>query len=369
MKKNKIIVKTKSKIYPIYIGNKNIRKVKYLIEKKLSGVNKICIISDKNIPLNIKKQLNKSLKKYGLIVYDLKVNEKIKSFKVANKITEALLKKNFNRSDCIIAFGGGIVGDLAAFIASITKRGIKFINIPTTLLSQVDSSIGGKTAVNTVHGKNLIGTFYQPDFVVTDVSTLDSLPYREMVCGYGEILKHALILDKQFFNWLKKNGKEIIVSKNKNMIKKAILKSCEIKTKIIEKDENEKNLRKVLNFGHTFAHGFEAAKNFSKKLNHGEAVILGMMMAIKLGYERKNLSYSEMIQIKNHYVNLNLPLNLGKYFKKSDINKIVSFMKKDKKNIDDKINLILINKIGKVSKSFNYGLDADDVKKFLSEQI
>ena len=369
MKTNRILVRSKSKIYPIYIGNKNIGKIKYLIEKKLTGVNKICIISDKNIPLHIKKKLNKSLQKYDLTVYDLKVNEKIKSFKVANKIIEALLKKNFNRSDCIIAFGGGIVGDLAAFIASITKRGIKFINIPTTLLSQVDSSIGGKTAVNTLHGKNLIGTFYQPDFVITDVSTLDSLPYREMVCGYGEILKHSLILDKQFFNWLSKNGKKIIINKNKNMIKKAILKSCKIKTKVIEKDENEKNLRKVLNFGHTFAHGFEAAKSFSKKLNHGEAVILGMMMAIKLGYEKKNLSYSEMIQIKNHYVNLNLPINLGKYFKKSDINKIVFFMKKDKKNLNDKINLILIKKIGQVSKSFNYGLHANEVKKFLSKQI
>jgi len=369
MKTNRILVRSKSKIYPIYIGNKNIGKIKYLIEKKLTGVNKICIISDKNIPLHIKKKLNKSLQKYDLTVYDLKVNEKIKSFKVANKIIEALLKKNFNRSDCIIAFGGGIVGDLAAFIASITKRGIKFINIPTTLLSQVDSSIGGKTAVNTLHGKNLIGTFYQPDFVITDVSTLDSLPYREMVCGYGEILKHSLILDKQFFNWLSKNGKKIIINKNKNMIKKAILKSCKIKTKVIEKDENEKNLRKVLNFGHTFAHGFEAAKSFSKKLNHGEAVILGMMMAIKLGHERESLSYSEMIQIRNHYVNLNLPINLGKYFKKSDINKIVFFMKKDKKNFDDKINLILIKKIGEVSKSFNYSLHADKVRKFLSKQI
>ena len=368
MKKNKIVVKSKSKIYPIYIEDNSITRVKELIEKNLKGVNKICIISDKNIPFKIKKKLNKTLKKYELTVYDLKVNETIISFQVANKIAEPLLKKNFNRSDCIIALGGGIVGDLAAFIASIIKRGIKFVNIPTTLLSQVDSSIGGKTAINTTQGKNLIGTFYQPDFVLTDVSTLISLPYREMVCGYGEILKHSLILDKKFFIWLTRNGKQIIINKNKNIIKKAILKSCKIKTKIIEKDENEKNLRKVLNFGHTFAHGFEAAKNFSKKLNHGEAVILGMMMAVKFAYERKILPYSEMLKIKNHYLDLNLPTNLARYFKKNEINKIVSFMKKDKKNLNDKIVLILIKKIGQVSKSFNYSLRTSEIKKFLSKQ-
>ena len=369
MKKNKIIVKSKSKKYPIYFGYNNIKKVKNLIEKNLNGVNKICIISDKNIPFKIKKKLNQILKIYDLTIYDLKVSEKIKSFRVANKIVEELLKKNFNRSDCVIALGGGVVGDLAAFVASIIKRGIKFINIPTTLLSQVDSSIGGKTGVNTPQGKNLIGTFYQPDFVVSDVSTLSSLPIREMVCGYGEILKHSLILDKKFFKWLTKNGKQIIIDKNKNIIKKAIIKSCKIKSKIIEKDENENNLRKILNFGHTFAHGFEATKKFSKKINHGEAVILGMMMAIKLAYEKKKLSYAEMIQVKKHYLDLNLPINLGEYFKKKEINKIVFFMKKDKKNLDGKIILILIRKIGQVSKSFNYSLNANEIKNFLSKQI
>ena len=369
MEKNKITIKSKNKVYPIYVGDKNIIKIRGLIEKNLATVNKICIISDKNIPFKIKRKLNQILKKYDLTIYDLKISEKTKSFSVANKIAEDLLKKNFNRSDCIIAFGGGIVGDLASFIASIVKRGIKFVNIPTTLLSQVDSSIGGKTAVNTLQGKNLIGTFYQPDFVLIDISTLTSLPSRELICGYGEILKHSLILDKKFFNWLTKNGKQIITNKNKNIIKKAILKSCKIKKKIVEIDENEKNLRKVLNFGHTFAHGFEAAKNFSRKLNHGEAVILGMMMAIKLAHEKKKISSTEMSPILSHYLDLNLPTNLGKYFKKSDINKIVSFMQKDKKNLNDKIILILIKKIGQVSKSFNYSLSPNEIKKFLSKQI
>ena len=368
MKTIKLNVKTKTKNYPIYFGDNILNQTGKLIKKNLPDVKKISVISDNKLPKKLLAKLVRSLKSYDVNLFKLTANEKNKSLTVANKIIQHLLKKNFNRSDCLIAFGGGVLGDLSAFISSLTKRGIKFVNIPTTLLSQVDSSIGGKTAINTSQGKNLIGTFYQPDFVLTDVSTLISLPYREMVCGYGEILKHSLILDKKFFIWLTRNGKQIIINKNKNIIKKAILKSCKIKTKIIEKDENEKNLRKVLNFGHTFAHGFEAAKNFSKKLNHGEAVILGMMMAVKFAYERKILPYSEMLKIKNHYLDLNLPTNLARYFKKNEINKIVSFMKKDKKNLNDKIILILIKKIGQVSKSFNYSLRTSEIKKFLSKQ-
>ena len=369
MKNNKILVKSKSKEYPIYIGNKNIKIIKKLIKKNIPDVKKICIISDKNVPLKIKKKLSKCLKKFDIKIFSLNVNEKIKSFKIANNIAEKILQDNFNRSDCIIGLGGGIVGDLAAFVASIVKRGIKFVNIPTTLLAQVDSSIGGKTGVNSAQGKNLIGTFYQPDFVVTDVSTLDTLPHREMICGYGEILKHSFILDKNFFNWLKKNGKKIIIKRNKNIIKKAIIQSCKIKSKIVEKDEKEKNLRKVLNFGHTFAHGFEAAKNFSKKLNHGEAVLLGMVMASKFSYEKKILPHAELIKIKNHYNNLSLPANLGKFFKKKEVNKIVHFMQKDKKNLNEKINLILIKKIGKINNPGGNAYLSGEIKKFLNSQI
>ena len=139
--------------------------------------------------------------------------KKTKSIKVVNKIIEKLLKDNFNRSDCVIAFGGGVLGDLSAFVSNLTKRGLKFVNIPTTLLAQVDASIGGKTGINSEQGKNLIGTYYQPDFVLTDTSVLKSLPQREMISGYGEILKHSLILDKKFFLWLSKNAKKIVNKK------------------------------------------------------------------------------------------------------------------------------------------------------------
>ena len=366
MKNIKFIVKTKSKSYPIYFGDGILNTTGSLIKKNLVGVKKICIISDNKLPELLLKKLIKSLKKYDLRIFRLTANEKTKSIKVVNKIIEKLLKDNFNRSDCVIAFGGGVLGDLSAFISNLTKRGLKFVNIPTTLLAQVDASIGGKTGINSNHGKNLIGTYYQPDFVLSDVSILKSLPQREMISGYGEILKHALILDRKFFFWLARNGKKIINKENNNLLTKAIVKSCKIKSEIVSKDEKEKNLRMILNFGHTFAHGFERAKNFSKKLSHGEAVLLGMMIASELSNKKKLLSHHELSLIKKHYFILKLFKNINKVFKRNEINKIVYFMKNDKKNIDEKINLILLNKIGKTTKPKKIALEISEIKKFLN---
>tara|TARA_Y100000590_G_scaffold341821_1_gene390114 strand:+ start:1404 stop:2516 length:1113 start_codon:yes stop_codon:yes gene_type:complete len=366
MKNNKLIVKTKSKTYPIYFGNNILNTTGKLIKKKLPNVKKVCIISDNKLPKALLKKLIKSLKKYDLKVYKLSANEKTKSLRVANKIIEELLRKNFNKSDCVIAFGGGVLGDLSSFISNLTKRGLKFINIPTTLLAQVDASIGGKTGINTRQGKNLIGTFYQPDFILSDVSLIKSLPQREVVSGYGEILKHSLISDRKFFFWLTKNGKKIIIKKNNKLLISAIIKSCKIKSKIVNRDEKEKNLRMILNFGHTFAHGFEGAKNFSKKLNHGEAVILGMMIASELSNKKKILSSKELFWIRKHYNSLKLLINIKKIFKKNEINKIIHFMKKDKKNVDEKINLILLKKIGKTSKPKQVSLKDYEIKKFLN---
>ena len=367
MKESKIFVKTKSKSYPIYFGSKIVGSTGMLIKKNLPGVKKICVITDINLPPLILMSLKKSLKNYNLTICKFKSIEKTKSFHVANKIIDELLKKNFNRSDCVIALGGGILGDLSAFVASITKRGLKFINIPTTLLAQVDSAIGGKTAINSKHGKNLVGTFYQPDFVISDIATLNSLPKKEMICGYGEILKHSLIADKKFFLWLSNNAKKMLTEKDLNLLKFAIVKSCKIKSKIVSLDEREKNLRMVLNFGHTFAHGFEGAKEFSKKLSHGEAVLLGMILASQLAYQKKVLSIEDLLLIKRHYILLGLPNNIKKIFNKNEINKIIYFVKKDKKNINNKINLILIKKIGKATRPNSFNISVKEFKKFLIE--
>jgi len=363
MKSTKLIIKTKSKIYPIYFGNNIINSVGSYIKTELPKVEKVCLISDNNLPNPILTKIITSLKKFKVKVIKLSANERNKNFNTVNKIIQELLKNNFNRSDCIIACGGGITGDLAAFVANLTKRGLKFVNIPTTLLAQVDASVGGKTGVNSSQGKNLIGTYYQPDFILSDVSIIKNLPQREVVAGYGEILKHSLIINKKFFLWLLKNGEKILQDKNNILLKKAIVESCKIKSLIVNKDEKEKNLRMILNFGHTFAHGFEAANNYSKKLNHGEAVLLGMIVASEVSHKKKILSIKDLLLIKKHYSKLKLPMKINKIFKKEKVNKIVYFMKKDKKNVSDKINLILLKKIGKASKPLS--VNVNEIKRFL----
>ena len=341
----KLEVRTGSQKYPIHIGNNVLNKLQKLLKENLIDFNQCLIVADKNVP---KKLINKALSflpKKKTILHYFNANEKNKNQNSVNKILSILLRKNFNRNDCLISIGGGITGDVSGFAASMFKRGLKFINIPTTLLSQVDSSIGGKTGINTKYGKNLIGAFYQPCLVISDINFLRSLPKRELVCGYGEILKHALITEKKFFTFLNKNGADILNLKNSS-IKKAIYKSCSIKKKVVEADEKEINIRKILNFGHTFAHAYEATLGYSKKLNHGEAVILGIRTAAKFSLINKILNLTNFMLIENHLKQLNLPREINKFFSKKDISKILSFMKKDKKNNTKKINLILLKKIG-----------------------
>ena len=299
-------------------------------------------------------------------IHRIKANEKNKNQKTTNEILEILLKKNFSREDIIISVGGGITGDITGYAASLFKRGLKFINIPTTLLAQVDSSIGGKTGVNTKYGKNLIGSFYQPKLVVSDIAFLNTLPKREIICGYGEILKHSLILNKNFFQFLNKNFEKILKFKSP-YIEKTIYESCKIKKKVVEKDEKEKNIRKILNFGHTFAHAYEATLNFSNKLNHGEAVILGMTTALKFSQLNNFLPINEFKIITSHIKKFNLPNDIKKYFSLKDAKKILSFMVNDKKNNTNEINLILLKKIGSplIDKRFN----KKKLKIFLNKEL
>ena len=346
MKITKFKIVTKNKTYPIIIGNNIIKRIDKYLSSEIKNCKKISLIIDNNIPKKNIYEIQKSLRKYSIFITYIKTNEKIKSILTVEKIVDNLLNKNFHRNDCIIALGGGILGDIAAFSASIIKRGIKFVNIPTTLLAQVDSSIGGKTGVNSKYGKNLIGTFYQPDLVLSDISILRSLPKKEVICGYAEILKHSLILNKKLFMWLLNNGNKIINLKNDTLMQKAIYASCKIKAKIITKDENENNLRAILNFGHTFAHAFETTSKFPKIINHGEAVLMGMICALEFAYQNKLLKHQELMMVKKHYRELNLQSDIKKYFKKKDVNNIIKYMKSDKKNFNENINLVLLKKIG-----------------------
>ena len=199
MKAIKLIVKTETQKYPIIIGSDLISKFSSIIKKSSIKFNKCLIVIDKNVPKKEIFKLKKSFKKKIFYLHLINASEKNKNQKTINLILKILLEKNFSRQDCLISVGGGITGDISGFAASTFKRGLQFINIPTTLLSQVDSSIGGKTGINTSHGKNLIGTFYQPKLVISDSNFLKSLPDREIICGYGEIFKHSLILKKNIF--------------------------------------------------------------------------------------------------------------------------------------------------------------------------
>ena len=366
MNKSKIQINTKNQKYQIIIGNNIIGKLSKIFSRNKINYNQYLIIIDDKIPNHLRKKSLKSLNKKKITILNFKANEKNKSLKSVNKIVDILLKKNFNRNDCLMAIGGGITGDVAGFAASIFKRGLNFINIPSTLLAQVDSSIGGKTGVNTKYGKNLIGSFYQPNLVVSDISFLKTLPKREIICGYGEILKHSLIYDYNFFKFLDKNVTNILNLKS-TFIEKAIYGSCIIKKKIVEKDEKEKNLRKILNLGHTFGHAFEAALGFSSKLNHGEAVLLGVATASKFSLLNSFLNKKQYDLIKNHLIKANLPNKLKKNFSRKDLNKILYFMTKDKKNTNKKINLILLKKIGDVE--FNKNFDKLKISNFLKKEL
>ena len=362
----KIIVNANGHKYPIIIGTGIATKFSKILDDNGVKFEKCLLIIDSKVSKTFAKKIISSLSKKKINYHFFNASEVNKNQSSVNKILAILLKKNFHRNDCLISIGGGITGDTSGFASSIFKRGIKFINIPTTLLAQVDSSIGGKTGINSIHGKNLIGSFYQPSLVLSDINFLKTLPKRELICGYGEILKHALISDKKFFLYLDKNCQKILNLQNP-FIQKAIHKSCLIKKKVIELDEKENNLRKILNFGHTFAHAYEATLKYSKKLNHGEAVILGIISASKFSLKNNLLSIKEFKLIQNHLIKFNLPIKLKKHFTKKNLNEIIKFMEKDKKNNNKKINLVLLKKIGKPV--FNINFDNKKLYTFLKTEL
>ena len=366
MKPIKLKINTKAQNYSIIIGVNLINNISKILKQNSINFKQCLLIVDKNISKKYIYKIKKSLNKKKLYAHIFEANEINKNLNSVNKILDILLRKNFSREDCVISIGGGITGDITGFAASLFKRGLKFINIPTTLLSQVDSSIGGKTGVNTKYGKNLIGSFYQPNLVISDIQFLKTLPKRELICGYGEILKHSLIANKNFYNFLDKNNDKIL-NLSSPFIEKAIYESCKIKKNVVEKDEKETGLRKILNFGHTFAHAYEASLGYSKKLNHGEAVILGMQSALRFSLKNNLIQRQDYHSILKHVSNANLPSKINKYFKIKDLNKILSFMTKDKKNNSNKISLVLLKKIGYpiINKEYQKNI----LSKFLKNEL
>ena len=363
MKNQEIKFNNQNSEYSILIGKNTINELPKKIKLLCPKAKNVALILDKKIPYKFKKVLKSKLKNYNLLILPFTANEKNKSINSVNHYLKILMSKNFNRSDLLISVGGGITGDVAGFIASIFKRGINFINIPTTLLAQVDSAVGGKTGVNSAFGKNLIGSFYQPKLVISDTSFIKSLSRKEMVCGFAEILKHSIIKDKSFFNWLEKNS-NLILSKNSMALTYAIKKSCQIKMYFVKRDANEKNLRMKLNFGHTFAHAIEVKNNYSKKITHGEAVLTGMILAIKLSILKKNCKKDTLNKVINLYAKNNLIYTLKNISKFNWLKSLIPFLKNDKKNTDEKINFLLLKKIGQADKPNKFKISSKEFLRY-----
>ena len=339
-----ILVGKKPTNYEVEILDKPISKNK--LSSAIKSYNKILIVTDDGLPkkylAEIKKLIPKSKKVY---VYSLPAGEKSKSLKSFNLILENLASLKFDRTDCLIALGGGMVGDITGFVASSYLRGIDFIQIPTTLLSQVDSSVGGKTAINISQGKNLVGAFYNPKKVFISLSYLQTLSEKEYRSGLGEVVKYAFILNKRLHRILKSNS-NLVLSRNLKVLEEVIYESIKTKSKIVTKDEKENGVRALLNFGHTFGHAIEAKNNY-KGVSHGEAVVLGMIIASEISYLENYITKKELEEIKNLITSLGLSSNYKKY-KYADLK---PYLMNDKKVSKGKLNLILLNKIGSAFKT------------------
>ena len=339
-----ILVGKKPTNYEVEILDKPISKNK--LSSAIKSYNKILIVTDDGLPkkylAEIKKLIPKSKKVY---VYSLPAGEKSKSLKSFNLILENLASLKFDRTDCLIALGGGMVGDITGFVASSYLRGIDFIQIPTTLLSQVDSSVGGKTAINISQGKNLVGAFYNPKKVFISLSYLQTLSEKEYRSGLGEVVKYAFILNKRLHRILKSNS-NLVLSRNLKVLEEVVYESIKTKSKIVTKDEKENGVRALLNFGHTFGHAIEAKNNY-KGVSHGEAVVLGMIIASEISYLENYITKKELEEIKNLITSLGLSGNYKKY-KYADLK---PYLMNDKKVLKGKLNLILLNKIGSAFKT------------------
>jgi 3-dehydroquinate synthase len=307
---------------------------------------KICVVTDQTVAKLYLVKLMKALEEAGLNACPpviLPPGESTKNFHQLQYTVEKCLSYKLDRKSTLIALGGGVVGDIAGFAASIIMRGIGFVQMPTTLLSQVDSSVGGKTGINTALGKNLVGTFYHPKIVLIDTDILKTLPLRELKAGYAEILKYALINDPAFFDWLEQNGKTVLEG-DAGAQKYAIDVSCRAKAAIVEEDEHErKDIRALLNLGHSFGHALEALGGYDGRLLHGEAVGIGMLLAHEFSRQLGLCSPEDVERVRAHLLKTGLMTEPP--FKVTGT-QLLERMKGDKKNRDDQITLILSRGIG-----------------------
>ena len=302
---------------------------------------KVCIITDSNVePLYLNELENMLLPYYDFITsYTIPAGEESKTLDYVENIYEHLIKSNFTRKDILVALGGGVVGDMTGFVAATYMRGIDFIQVPTTLLSQVDSSIGGKTGVDFRAYKNMVGAFYQPRLVYINTTVLKTLPKNQFISGMGEVVKYGLIRDSSFYNWLKDNHEQINTLDSECLIN-MIYNCCNIKRIVVENDPKEKGERAILNFGHTLGHSIEKLMNFN--LLHGECVSIGMVLSLYISYQRNNISAAEFYDVIDTFKLFNMPVS----FNQLESDDIIETSKHDKKMEAGKVKFILLDRIG-----------------------
>ncbi|MDG1153606.1 MAG: 3-dehydroquinate synthase [Alphaproteobacteria bacterium] len=329
--------------YPVFIGKNLLSNIGEKI-KSFTDLNYAIIITDKNVEEIHLPIVKKSLEDNGINprLHIIDGGENSKSLETYSKLIEDILEQGIERKTTLIALGGGVVGDLGGFVASSLLRGIKFIQIPTTLLSQVDSSIGGKTGINSDYGKNLIGAFYQPSMVISDIDVLKTLPSRELSAGLAEVIKYGLIKDRKFFDYLN----TVIDDIQDDDFIEIIKTSCKIKADLVSKDEKEKGVRALLNLGHTFGHAIEKYCNYDGTILHGEAISIGMVLAYRVGVIKKTANDQDLEQVIQIFKLAKLPTKLSDLGINFDKNKLLEYMYKDKKVENGKLKLVLPNNIG-----------------------
>lgn len=328
--------------YDILIEN-DFEKLAEAVSKLGINDRKFCVITDSNVEGLYADEVESKLKDIAKLVvrYTVPAGEANKTLANIAEIYKFLIENHFDRNDCIFALGGGVIGDMAGFAAATYLRGIKFVQIPTSLLAQTDSSIGGKTGVDLDAYKNMVGAFHQPSLVYMNMSVLKSLPAREYAAGMAEILKHGLIKDNSYYGWLVNNFSEIMDMES-DYVSKMIKRSCEIKARVVTEDALEHGERALLNFGHTIGHAIEKYMDF--KLLHGECVALGMIAASWISYKRGKLDTEEFYEIRDMFLPFGLPLTLDDDV---DAEEILRLTKSDKKMDGDKVKFVLLKKPGK----------------------
>jgi 3-dehydroquinate synthase len=288
----------------------------------------------------------------------LDAGEGTKTFRELERLTGTLLDSGIDRGGLVVALGGGVIGDVTGFAAAVLKRGIAYAQIPTTLLAQVDSSVGGKTAINTRQGKNLVGVFHQPKIVIADTDVLATLPRRELVAGYAEVAKYGALGDEEFFAWLEGNGQAALAGHRGRLVY-MVAHSCRMKAEIVGRDERETGERALLNLGHTFAHALEAATGYSDRLLHGEAVAIGMMLAFRLSAQLGLAPPADVERLEKHLRSVSLPVSIDDVpGGRPDADALRAHMMHDKKAKGGKLTFVLVRGLGHAFTASDVPVDA-----------